>query len=274
MSGVFKKIKKVFKKVVKIVKKVAPIALVAAAAIFTGGAALGVLPSFGSAVGGLVSSLGISGTLGGVLTGAVTNAGLGGLVGGVLGGKKGMMSGIISGGLLGGAMGAAGQFTSGAAENSFRFGNAGKAISDGVTSTVNQLSSNIPAQINQGLGVPGAVINPATLPTATGGIAGAAGAAGGGGSVFSGLLSNPMMAGSIISGIGQGAAQKAADKAAAQRAQAERDNIAANYNVSGGLLDPTVLAGNAQSYDPGQYDPNRRRRWVYDQRLGQMVQVQ
>lgn len=269
MSGVFKKIKKVFKKVVKVIKKVAPIALVAAAAIFTGGAALGILPSFGSAVGGLVSSLGISGTLGGVLTGAVTNAGLGGLVGGVLGGKKGMMSGIISGGLLGGAMGAAGQFTSGA-DNAFRFGNAGKAVTDGVTSTVNQLSSNIPAQINQSLGVTGAIANPVQI--ATGGIAGGGGAAGGGG-IFSGLLGNPLMAGSIISGIGQGMAQKSADKAALKRDQLERDNIAANYNTSGGLLDPAVLAGNAPTYDPGQYDPNRLRRWAYDQRLGGLVQV-
>lgn len=267
MSGVFKKIKKVFKKVVKVVKKVLPIALVAGAAIFTGGAALGILPSFGSAVGGLVSSLGISGTLGGVLTGAVTNAGLGGLVGGIMGGKKGMMSGIVTGGLLGGAMGAAGQFTSGAAENSFRFSGA-DAVAKSNAAIANQLSSNIPAQINQGMGITGAV-NPVTLPP----VAGNAVATGGGGGVLSGLLSNPKMMGSIISGVGQGMAQKSSDKATAARQQAERDNIAANYNVSGGLLDPAVIAGNAQTYDPGQFDPNRPRRWAYDQRSRNLVQV-
>jgi hypothetical protein len=46
----------VFKAVVKTVAlKIAPYALAAAAVVFTGGAALGILPAFGAAVGGLVS---------------------------------------------------------------------------------------------------------------------------------------------------------------------------------------------------------------------------
>jgi hypothetical protein len=46
VSKVFKSIGKIFKKVVKTVVKIAPFALAAAAVVFTGGAALGILPTF------------------------------------------------------------------------------------------------------------------------------------------------------------------------------------------------------------------------------------
>jgi hypothetical protein len=106
VSKVFKSIGKIFKKVVKTVVKIAPFALAAAAVVFTGGAALGILPTFSAAVGGLVSSLGLSAGVAGALTGAVTSAGFGAALGFVTGGKKGLQKGALMGALTGGVLGA------------------------------------------------------------------------------------------------------------------------------------------------------------------------
>lgn len=105
MSGVFKAIGRVFKAVVKTVIKIAPYALAAAAVVFTAGAALGVLPAFGAAVGGVVSSLGLSAAVTGALTGAITSAGFGAAIGFVTGGKKGLQKGALMGALTGGVLG-------------------------------------------------------------------------------------------------------------------------------------------------------------------------
>lgn len=106
MSNPFKAVGKVFKSVFKVVKKVAPFALAAAAVVFTGGAALGLTPTFAAAVGGVVTKLGLSVGLAGALTGAVTSAGFGAAIGGILGGRKGMEKGFLTGLLTGGVMGA------------------------------------------------------------------------------------------------------------------------------------------------------------------------
>lgn len=106
MSNPLKAVGKVFKKVAKVVMKVAPFALAATAVIFTGGAALGLLPTFSAAVGGLVSGLGLSAGLTGAITGAVTSAGFGSALGFITGGKKGMQKGFLMGALTGGVMGA------------------------------------------------------------------------------------------------------------------------------------------------------------------------
>lgn len=106
MSNPFKAIGKVFKAVGKFVMKVAPFALAAAAVIFTGGAALGILPTFSAAVGGLVSGLGLSAGLTGAITGAITSAGFGSALGFITGGTKGMKKGFLMGALTGGIMGA------------------------------------------------------------------------------------------------------------------------------------------------------------------------
>lgn len=106
MSKVFKSVGKIFKKVVKVAVKIAPFALAAAAVVFTGGAALGILPSFSAAVGGVVAHLGLSAAVTGALTGAVTSAGFGAALGFVTGGKKGMQKGALMGALTGGALGA------------------------------------------------------------------------------------------------------------------------------------------------------------------------
>lgn len=123
--GLFSGLKKVFKKVTKVLVKVAPIALLAGAAIFTGGAALGLAPfagGWGAAAAGFASNLGLTGTLGSVVTGAVTQAGYGALIGGGLsaatggsfikGAQLGALTGTVTGGLTGGfnALSAAPQF--------------------------------------------------------------------------------------------------------------------------------------------------------------------
>lgn len=112
MSGVLKGIGKVFKKVLKVAKVVLPIALAIGAVVFTGGAALGVLPTFAGAIGGVVTSLGIGGAVGGALTGAIVSAGFGSAIGGATAaatGKpilKGMQTGALTGAVTGGVMGA------------------------------------------------------------------------------------------------------------------------------------------------------------------------
>lgn len=112
MSGVFKGVKKVFKKVVKTAKKILPAALGVGALVFTAGAALGVLPSWGTAVSNLTRAIGGESTLTNVLTGAVTQAGYGAVLGGataaLTGGDVGEGAGIgaalgaVSGGVMGG----------------------------------------------------------------------------------------------------------------------------------------------------------------------------
>jgi hypothetical protein len=125
VSGLFKSIGKIFKKVAKFVIKIAPYALAAAAVVFTGGAALGILPAFSTVVGGLVGGLGLSAGLTGALTGAITSAGFGAALGFVTGGEKGLKKGALMGALTGGVLGAMnpatfgiGQGASGAATTS------------------------------------------------------------------------------------------------------------------------------------------------------------
>lgn len=113
--GLFSGLKKVFKKVTKVLVKVAPIALLAGAAIFTGGAALGLAPfagGWGAAAAGFASNLGLTGALGSVVTGAVTQAGYGALAGGLISGvtggdplkgaQMGALTGAVTGGVTGG----------------------------------------------------------------------------------------------------------------------------------------------------------------------------
>lgn len=104
MSGVVKSVTKVFKKVVDVVKKVLPAALAVGAVVFTGGAALGVLPAWGTAVSGLVSQMGAGSLLSSVLSGAVTQAGYGALMGAA---TSALTGGNISNGMQVGALGGA-----------------------------------------------------------------------------------------------------------------------------------------------------------------------
>lgn len=120
MSGVAKGVKKVFKKVGKVAKKILPFALPAAAAVFTLGGALGLTPTFGGAISGLMGKMGMTGTLGKVLGGAITHAGFGGLaggaIGGIAGGKRGMIKGLGFGQMAGAVTGGiSGYMSAGAA---------------------------------------------------------------------------------------------------------------------------------------------------------------
>ena len=140
MSKVFKAIGKVFKKVVKVAIKIAPYALAAAAVVFTGGAALGILPTFSAAVGGLVSSLGLSAAVTGALTGAVTSAGFGAALGFITGGKKGLKKGALMGALTGGVLGAVSPATFGIVKGA-----------DGIVTTTHQLAGQAANAASKGI---------------------------------------------------------------------------------------------------------------------------
>lgn len=86
--------------------KVLPIALAVAAVVFTGGAALGVLPTFATAMAGVVGGLGLSAGAATALTGALVGAGFGGAIGFATSGGK--LAGLQKGALLGGVTGGLG----------------------------------------------------------------------------------------------------------------------------------------------------------------------
>ena len=117
MSGIIKSVTKAFKKVVPNLRKILPYGLAIGALVFTAGAALGALPSWGTAVQGVVAKLGISETMAGILTGAVTQAGYGaalGAGGAFLTGKdpgKGALLGALTGAVTGGVSGGMGYET-------------------------------------------------------------------------------------------------------------------------------------------------------------------
>jgi len=109
--GLFSRIRsgigKVFRRVIDVGKKVLPVAAAVGALVFTAGAALGALPSWGAVAGSLGTLIGGSGTLGTVLAGALTHAGYGALAGGMvsslLGGSfvKGAQMGALAGTVTG-----------------------------------------------------------------------------------------------------------------------------------------------------------------------------
>lgn len=250
MSGVFKSIGKVFKKVVKVVKKIAPYALAAAAVVFTGGAALGVLPTFSTAVGGLVSSLGVGSTLGGVLTGAITKAGFGAAIGGILGGKAGMKAGLVTGALTGGLtglLGAAGSAAAPAAGGAPTGVIKGASDMLGGTATQAAESSLTPVvDVTSGLpGVPQTIVqSPMGAGNGLGGLLGNFG------------LSNPLVASQLLQGVGNGLAMQAQAKEERKRIQHEEDNYTP---IQTGLLNPS---GGDQTAG-GE--------WVYDERARRLV---
>lgn len=114
MSGVTKALGKVFRKVVPGLKKILPAGLALGALVFTAGAALGSLPTWGSAISQTAAKLGLGEGLTNILTGAVTQAGYGAALGAagaaITGGKvdKGALLGALTGAITGGVSGAAG----------------------------------------------------------------------------------------------------------------------------------------------------------------------
>lgn len=316
MSNPLKAVGKVFKKVANVVMKVAPFALAAAAVIFTGGAALGILPTFSAAVGGLVSGLGLSAGLTGAITGAITSAGFGSALGFVTGGTKGMKQGFLMGALTGGIMGAVSPSTFGivksidAAGNTFvtttnalaHGGNAFGAAGKGAFSVVKGADGIYRAVAKEALSGAQAVTGPSAAITGdtpltsapdtsgmvkavdsatgyTGGMAPAAptvappvtatapppmpavpGAGGGG---ITGMLSNPLIMGNMLQGIGGmlggGGGQSYKDKVEAEKEMGEW----AYGGVYSGKDDPFGV--KAISY------PGLKPRYYYDPTTGTVV---
>lgn len=190
MSGFLKSIGRVFKKVIKTVVKVLPYALAAAAVVFTGGAALGILPSFAAAVGGVTASLGLGATLTGALTGAITSAGFGAAIGGITGGEKGLKMGALTGALTGGLMGAANPATFGIVKgaegvttanalrnggNAFAAAGSKTALTTGADGITSAVSNIAPAEPISALSAP--EITPSLSRSMTGGGTGGFGSA-------------------------------------------------------------------------------------------------
>jgi hypothetical protein len=207
VSKVFKSLGKIFKSVIKTVIKIAPYALAAAAVVFTGGAALGILPAFGAAVGGVVSSLGLSAAVTGALTGAITSAGFGAAIGFVTGGKKGMQRGALMGALSGGVLGAVspGVFgivkgASGAVTTANALSHAGNAFGAGAATT-----GIAPATTASGVGAS------TSLSTAPTGLAGSAATAASAAPPISAAASGIAPVSSAISGVAPVASAQGAD---------------------------------------------------------------
>lgn len=243
MSGLFKSIGKVFKKAVKVIKKIAVPALAVAAVVFTGGAALGALPTMSSALGGVVSSLGLSSGLTSALTTGLTNAGFGALLGGKKGALMGFGSGLLGAPALDKALGFGGQATGANLIRGSQFtvdaampsmGSAGSAAGNAAGSAASQIGSTIQNATQSG---------------------------GGGG--LGGLLGNPMIASQLLQGVGGGLL--AAQQAKEERKQREREE--ANLSLEGGLLD----VGNINSGT--KFDPYAvKASWKYDPKTQQLVQ--
>lgn len=318
MSGVVKAIGKVFKAVVKVVKKIAPIVLAAGAILFTAGAALPSLGltsifgvstagGFGGAIGGLVAHVGLTGTIGNIVAGAVTYAGFGAAAGGLVSaitGKnvmKGMAQGALVGGIAGGAMGALGistlASTAAAASPTAAAGAGipGVGTTGGAAGIPAVTGAPVPAMGAQGSAVGGAASGAAMSAPLGGTAAGVSAvsapltAAAAGSPALTagstGFFSNPIVAGGLIGGVGQGLGNFAAAKATGEQQQAERDATSANYGTpAGGSTQPAITMGSAQMtagagnptpaarFDP--LDPgNQPGHYVVDPESGQVVFV-
>jgi|GEM_PF-1277662 len=246
MSKILKGIGKVFKKVVKVAKIVVPIALAAAAVVFTGGAALGLLPTFSAAVGGVAASLGLGTALTGALTGAVVGAGfgsaIGGLTSGLSGGSiiKGMQKGALTGALTGGITGAVSPSTFGIVKgldsagntvtttmnalknggNAFAAAGSKTALTtgaDGITRVADSVApsaakvTSVSKELAQGIG---------TRVTDSAGTA-AVTQAGSGASAGGGLLGNPQLVSQLLGGVAQAFAPSEASEAAKAKIKTE-----------------------------------------------------
>lgn len=299
MSKVLKSIGKVFKKVVKGSKTILPGVLAAGAVVFTAGAALGALPTWGSAVSSVVGKLGAGEVLTNVLTGAVTQAGYGAALGaglaGVTGGdmEKGLQMGGLAGAMTGGLTGGFGGEVDpiGEAITGNPTPMAGTAqVSQGPSIPGNapsQTAQNVGPMGGQATGAPtsltanmGAATTPPALPGA--GVPPAATTP-----ASKGLLGwakdNQTIVGNVGAGLGMGAMNMAAktdpEEAANARSQADQERIRQNYAGTGrGLLTPNstdYIAGQPQRQTPAQrFDPRTYPgRYAYNTQSGQIEYV-
>jgi hypothetical protein len=247
-----KGLKKVFKKVGKFVKKVALPALAIGAVLLTGGAALGVLPSIGA----LGSSLGLSAGLTGALSTAATSATIGAVGSAVTGGNimKGATTGLITGGVMGAAgsmLGAGGQ----AAKNGLGVAQSG----GGAVSNLSNISAANPLSSSSVLrGMPQI---PQAAESAIGSMGNGLAVSGGGGrnilgSALGFLDRNPVIAGNLIQGVGNGL--MASSQAKSARKAEERE--AANYGDTSQLFRLPTKQDNTAERDEEAVAPGTRRR--------------
>lgn len=253
MSGISKGLKKAFKKVGKFVKKIALPALAIGAVVLTGGAALGVLPALGGA-GGLLAGIGISGPLAGIMTSAASAATMGAITSGLTGGNivKGATTGLVVGGVAGGLGAAAGGLGSKAATaaSGAAAGGSGSGTSETIT-----LAPDL-----KGYPTGNGVVTSTGAPNMNGG-------GGLGSGVLSFLNSNPVVAGSLVQGIGAGISGSAAAKEARRADEAE----AASYSDTSQLF---RMSGN-QPKDGGEDMmrspiPYADSSFVYDKNSGRL----
>lgn len=281
MSGVVKGVKKVFKKVVKTAKKILPAALGIGALVFTGGAAMGVLPSWGTAITNLTQSLGGESTLTNVLAGAVTQAGYGAVLGAgtaaLTGGDIGEGAGVGAavGAVSGGVMGGMGFETD-------PLRDLGRPSDAPVPGVANGPPTNLlPSQAGQGvgpMGTPGVPASPAGVTTGPlmtqGAPAGEPGLLAPNGWVER----NQELVGGAIKGLGSGllAGLDDDDDSYARGYETRQAMIDRNYAGAGsGLLaegDTSYIAAGPQR--PTPLDPMQAPGfWQYDPSRGRIVYI-
>jgi len=260
MSKVVKTVGKVFKKVVKVVKKVAPIALGVGALVFTAGAALGVpalAGGWGAATSAISSTLGP--TLAPVVTGALTQAGYGALAGGAIAGvtggdvMSGLKSGALTGAVTGGVMGGLGMGT-----DPFKGIGETRPAVGAMPSGQQVVADALPGSVNPALETTTVAASQAA-PTAAVSTAQGSG-------LGSFLQNNPILAGSIVQGLGQGLSASAEADAYRERLR----QIAKNYDRTG--LDNGGIAsglGGVPS-DPNRFDIPVGQ-WVIDPTTGKYI---
>ena len=301
MSGVIKSIGKAFKKVVKVVKVVAPIALAVGAVVMTGGAALGLTPTFAAGIGSVVGGLGLSTTLTGALTGAVVSAGFGSAVGGATAAAtgnnvlKGMQKGAAVGAVTGGVAGAVAPSAfgiSGATSATTPTGttgllNAGRqAISAPTLGAAPLALDAVPAisatgalggAASAGLASAAGIAAPAlaSAPLAVNAVPAISAAASGGGGLLGFASQNPMLAGSLISGAAKGLGGTSGDgRTYADQQDSQEDSSKFAYGGAyAGKADPFGLKPYATPSIAPAYTPPAGPRWQYDSKTNSIVEV-
>jgi hypothetical protein len=263
MSGIVKAIGKVFspismilpKKIGNVVRKVAMGALMVGAVVMTGGAALGLLPSLGTMVGGL----GLSAGLTSVLTGAISTGAVGAVGGLITGGLKGATKGFLIGAAAGGAMGGLGLIgpnglLGGGAKAAGGIADIAKAGGQAAATTGTSIAPAASSSLPAAKSVVGAALGGAKTATA---------AVSGGPLGF--LNANPLLASQLLSGVSAAFApneykQKytAEEQAAQQQGYYAYGGGDSNGKKKGGMI-PGVYSGQANPFGTPVYpDPPPR----------------
>tara|TARA_B100002003_G_scaffold213404_2_gene211059 strand:+ start:1 stop:876 length:876 start_codon:yes stop_codon:yes gene_type:complete len=245
--GLFDSIGKFFKRVTSsTVGKIIGGALLVGAAVFTGGAALGLAPLAGGwagAAGSLAGSLGLTGTIGSAITGALTHAGYGTLIGGGLsaitggdvleGAATGALGGAVTGGITGGLSGTTGGLGSGLTETAETAAShaASSVGTSGSTVPVSDIASHAAASAGEG-GLSAGLSSkiPESIMYGTEGAALTTGSTGGLGSRLAEAATSPEVLGRVIGGLGQGAMGYFGDQAEADMLREDQQRLTASYD--------------------------------------------